>query len=76
MKYLPLVWAGLARKRVRTILTLLSVAVAFVLFGAMHGVTAGMDDLIKQMSDTRLRIQSRVNISEALPLAHLARIDF
>jgi putative ABC transport system permease protein len=75
MKYLPLVWAGLGRKRIRTILTLLSVAVAFVLFGAMHGVTAGIDDIIKQMSDTRLRIQSRVNISEALPLAHLARIE-
>src|SRR4029079_6062125 len=27
------------------------------------------------MSDTRLRIQSRVNISEPLPLAHLARIE-
>jgi putative ABC transport system permease protein len=75
MKYLPLVWAGLWRKRVRTILTLLSVAVAFVLFGAMHGVNAGLDALIKQMSDTRLRIQSRVNISEPLPLAHLARIE-
>jgi putative ABC transport system permease protein len=75
MKYLPLVWAGLGRKRVRTILTLLSVTVAFVLFGALHGVTAGTDAIIKQMSDTRLRIQSRVNISEALPLAHLARIE-
>jgi putative ABC transport system permease protein len=75
MKYLPLVWAGLGRKRVRTILTLLSVTVAFVLFGALHGVTAGTEEIIKQMSDTRLRIQSRVNISEALPLAHLARIE-
>ena len=28
MKYLPLIWAGLWRKRVRTILTMLSVAVA------------------------------------------------
>jgi putative ABC transport system permease protein len=75
MQSLPLVWAGLGRKRVRTILTVLSVAVAFVLFGAMHGVNAGLDALIKQMSDTRLRIQSRVNISEPLPLAHLARIE-
>ena len=36
MKYLPLVWAGLWRKPVRSILTLLSVVVAFVLFGALH----------------------------------------
>ena len=30
MKYLPLIWAGLWRKRLRTILTLLSIVVAFV----------------------------------------------
>jgi len=75
MKYLPLIWAGLWRKRVRTILTLLSVVVAFVLFGVMHGVTAGIDQIVNQMSNSRLRIQSRVNITEALPLAHLARIE-
>ena len=75
MKYLPLVWAGLWRKPVRLILTLLSVAVAFVLFGVLHGVGSAIDGIITQMSETRLRIQSRVNISEPLPLAHLARIE-
>jgi len=75
MKYLPLIWAGLWRKRVRTVLTMLSVAVAFVLFGVMHGVTAGLDQIVNQMSESRLRIQSRVNITEALPLAHRSRIE-
>lgn len=75
MKYLPLVWAGLWRKPVRTVLTLLCVTVAFLLFGVMHGVTAGLDAAINLMSDTRLRIQSRVNISEPLPLAYLQRIE-
>ena len=75
MKYWPLVWAGLWRKRARTVLTMLSIAVAFVLFGSLHGVSAAIDGIIAQMSDTRLRIQSRVNLSEALPLAHLARIE-
>jgi putative ABC transport system permease protein len=75
MKYLPLIWAGLWRKRVRTILTLMSVVVAFVLFGVMHGVTAGIDQIVNQMSDSRLRIQSRVNITEPLPFAQLGRIE-
>jgi putative ABC transport system permease protein len=75
MKYLPLTWAGLWRKRVRTILTLFSIMVAFVLFGALHGVTAAIDGIIDVMSDTRLRIMSRVNITQPLPLAHLARIS-
>ena len=36
MRYLPLLWAGLFRKKTRTILTLLSVCVAFLLFGLLH----------------------------------------
>ena len=75
MKYFPLVWAGLWRKPVRSILTLLSIIVAFVLFGALHGVTAAIDSLINGMSDTRLRIQSKVSLTEPLPMAYLARIE-
>jgi putative ABC transport system permease protein len=75
MKYLPLVWAGLWRKRARTVLTLLCVVVAFSLFGMLHGFTAAIDGIIDAMSDTRLRIMSRVNIMQALPLAHRGRIE-
>jgi putative ABC transport system permease protein len=75
MKYFPLIWAGLRRKPVRSILTLFSVIVAFVLFGALHGVTAAIDSLIDGMSDTRLRIQSKVSLVEPLPISYLARIE-
>ena len=37
----------------RTILTLLSIIVAFMLYGTLHGVTSSFDDAIDQMSDTR-----------------------
>ena len=47
MKYFPLIWAGLWRKPARTILTLLSVSVAFLLFGMLHGVIAGFDTGLK-----------------------------
>jgi putative ABC transport system permease protein len=75
MKYLPLVWAGLWRKRARTVLTLLCIVVAFALFGLLHGFTAALDGIVEAMSDTRLRIMSRVNITQPLPLAHRARIE-
>jgi putative ABC transport system permease protein len=75
MKYLPLIWAGLWRKRARTVLTLLCVVVAFALFGLLHGFTAALGGIIDAMSDTRLRIMSRVNITQPLPLAHRARIE-
>jgi putative ABC transport system permease protein len=38
MKYFPLVWATLWRKKTRTIFTLLSVVVAFLLFGVLETV--------------------------------------
>ena len=40
MKYMSLVWANLWRSRMRTILTLLSAIVAFLLFGILNGVDA------------------------------------
>ena len=45
MKFLPLVWRNLWRRKVRTIFTLLSIFIAFLLFGILmairHGVLAG-----------------------------------
>ncbi len=75
MKYLALVWAGLWRKRMRTVLTWFSVAAAFLLFGILHGVTATIDDVISLLNDSRLRSMSSVSILEPMPLAHLSRIE-
>lgn len=47
MKYFPLVWAALRRKPVRSVLTVLSVTVAFALFGLMIGLNATID-LVEQ----------------------------
>ena len=38
MKYLPLIWATLWRKKTRTLFTLLSVVIAFLLFGVLETV--------------------------------------
>ncbi len=43
VKYLPLLWAGLWRKPTRTVLTVLSIAVAFLLFGLLQGVISGFE---------------------------------
>jgi putative ABC transport system permease protein len=74
MKYFPLVWSGLWRRPVRTVLTVLSVVTAFFLFGVLQGINAGVNSVFDMMNVSRLRVMSRVNMSEPLPLAHLARI--
>jgi putative ABC transport system permease protein len=76
MKYLPLIWSGLWRKPVRTILTLISVMVAFSLYGIVDGVTAAFDHAIDRLTDAaELRTMSRINVAAGLPLAHRARIE-
>ncbi len=54
VKYLPLLWAGLWRKRARTILTLLSIVVAFILFGILAGIDSGLAYSLKTSRLDRL----------------------
>jgi putative ABC transport system permease protein len=76
VKFWPLVWAGLWRKPVRTILTMLSVAIAFGLYATLDGVTAAFDDALIAMTDAvRLRAASRVNVRAGLPLSYRTRIE-
>jgi putative ABC transport system permease protein len=76
VKFLPLVWAGLWRKRVRTVLAMLSIAIAFGLYGTLDGVNAAFGDALASMTDAaRLRTQSRVNVRVGLPLSYRVRIE-
>src|SRR5689334_5667973 len=74
MKYLPLLWSGVWRKPVRTVLTLLSIVVAFTLFGLLHGVTSTLDRAISQFAANRLNVQSESR-SSSLPIAYLSEIE-
>ncbi len=75
MKYLVLVWAGLWRKKTRTILTMLSIAVAFLLFGLLQGINQGMNNVFQRLNVDRLYVQSRISMSDGLPLSYLEKIQ-
>ena len=74
MQYFPLVWAALSRRRLRSVLTFLSIAVAFLLFGVLRGVSAGFNALIGSMSDTRLYVEDRESYTRWMPIAMRAQI--
>jgi len=75
MRYLPLLWAGLFRKKTRTILTLLSVCLAFLLFGLLHAVTAAFASGADSADAKRLLTTARYSIIEPLPISYLRRIE-
>jgi len=69
MKYFVLVWASLFRKKTRTLLTVLSLAMAFLLFGLLQAVNVLFSAPPTFAGANRLIVQSRVSFTEALPLA-------
>jgi putative ABC transport system permease protein len=75
LKYFPLIWAGLWRRPARTVFTLLSVAVAFFLFGILQGLDAGFDKAIADQHLDRLITDPRVVGAPSLPIAALAEIE-
>ncbi len=68
MKYLPLIWAAILRKPTRAILTLLSVMVAFTLFGLMIGLNATFDSVAEKARADRIFTWPRFG-GDGVPLA-------
>jgi len=68
------VWAALRRRPVRTFLTLLSVTTAFFLFGVLQGVNAGIDSVFKLLNTAHLRVMSRINMNDPMPISHASRM--
>jgi putative ABC transport system permease protein len=75
MRYVPLLWTGLFRKKARTILTLLSVCIAFLLFGLLHAVKVAFESGADSADAKRLLTTARYSIIEPLPLSYLRRIE-
>src|SRR5688572_8603202 len=72
MKFLPLIWAALRRKTARSIFTLVSITVAFVLFGMMTGISAGFAQFLADIPANRIMVMPR--FGGRLPLAYVDQI--
>lgn len=75
MKFFPLVWSSLWRKKARTIFTLLSIMIAFLLFGLLQGVNAWLNAFGTGSNANRLYVVSRVSQVQPLPSAYLHQIE-
>src|SRR6476619_4405415 len=74
MKYFPLIFAGLMRKKLRSLLTLLSIMVAFLLFGLLQGVNSAFSNSVEGAHLDRLVVQGKISLTEQLPFAYHGRI--
>ncbi|MGH3118241.1 MAG: ABC transporter permease [Vicinamibacterales bacterium] len=67
MKYLHLVWRNLLRRKVRTTFTLLSIFVAFVLFGVLVGIRAAFTLGVEVAGADRLVLLHKVGFMMFVP---------
>ena len=75
MKYLPLIWATLWRKKTRTLFTLLSVVVAFLLFGVLETVADAFAHPSTGLSGSdQLITTNKYSITLPLPFADVQEV--
>ena len=74
MKYLPLIWRSMWRRKIRTIFTLLSIFVAFLLFGFLMTIRAAFSFGIELAGLDRLMVVHKINIIMPLPVSYQSQL--
>lgn len=75
MKFLPLLYRNLMRKKVRTAFTLLSIFVSFLLFGLLTAMGRGFTQGIELAGIDRLMMMHKVSFIQPLPLKYRNQIE-
>jgi putative ABC transport system permease protein len=75
VKWLPLLWSAFARHKTRTVLTMISVVIAFSLFGLLQAVQLAFESGASSADARRLLTIARFSLIESLPQSYLARIE-
>lgn len=75
MKYFYLIFSSLKRKKLRTGLTILSIMVAFILFGYLTAIRQAFDAGVEVAGADRLIVRHKVSIIQLLPQSYEAKIE-
>ena len=74
MKFFPLLWSSLWRKKIRTIFTLLAVFIAFILFGLLMTIRTAFSFGVDIAGLDRLVLIHKVSLIMPLPVSYLERL--
>jgi len=75
MKYFYLIFSSLKRKKMRTGLTILSIMVAFILFGYLSAIRQAFDAGVEVAGADRLVVRHKVSIIQLLPQSYEAKME-
>lgn len=75
MRFLFLIWSNLKRKKLRTLLTLLSICVAFLLYGLLCTIKEAFTAGVSMAGADRLIVRHRVSLIMTLPVTYGPRME-
>ncbi len=75
MRFLPLVWKNIWRRKFRTVFTLLSIFIAFVLFGILMTIRQSFSFGVEIAGADRLVLIHKVSLIMPLPVSYQARLQ-
>lgn len=75
MYYFQFLLSNLGRKKARTILTLLSIMIAFLLFGLLRSLAAAFDQGAEIAGEDRLVSINKISLIQPIPEAYLQRVN-
>jgi putative ABC transport system permease protein len=75
VKYFPLLWAALWRRKPRTIYTGLSIAVAFMLFGLLQAFNTAINSGSERSGADRLVTTGKYSLTQVLPYSYYQQIQ-
>jgi len=70
MKFLPIVWRNLLRRKIRTLFTIGAIFFAFVLFGMLMAIRAAFNMGVDMAGQGRLMVIDKVSIINPLPASY------
>ena len=74
MKYLYFILKNLTRKKMRTLLTILSITIAFLLFGLLRSLSIAFDGGARIAGEDRLVSINKVTLIQPLPYSYINKV--
>lgn len=69
-----LVWKNLWRRKLRTLLTLVSILIAFLLFGVVRAFEGSLSSGVELAAADRLVVVNKINFTVPMPIAYVTKI--
>ena len=74
LRWLPLVWANLTRRKLRFAFTFISILLAFLMFGLLDALRTSLDGAVNLAGADRLLLQNKINLTVPNPLSYLEKV--